>query len=199
MTAEEQGPIPPRWFPTTPTLARSRLTDSSDWLGLMPLTHWSGKEKRNRGASGGLEAPKRDLGEALGKASPGPPPPQSPCSTHSPRRMRGTWKDTTASFWRTTNSKGAPFCLLRTFTDTRTPSVCSETVMPQRSCGHHRCHQHSGPQRLALLSLLSVLPPSWSGWEARQAPSSARAAPGLSGGCGRGKHPDGRSRTGSRT
>lgn len=95
-------------------------------MALTPLINLLvlGRGRRNRGAPGWSEAPDKDLGEALGKAWPRPTPSLIPGPTHSPRRIRGTWKDTTASFWRTTNSKGAPFCLFSTFTDTRTPSVC---------------------------------------------------------------------------
>lgn len=52
-----------------------------------------------------------------------------PCprpGTHSPRRMSGTWKETTASFCLTTKSTGWSFWFDRTLTDTRTPSVCGD-------------------------------------------------------------------------
>lgn len=70
----------------------------------------------------------RGQGRGAGRTRPSPPP----CAirrgrgerTHSPRRMSGTWKDTTASFCRTTKSTGASFCADGTLTDTRTPSGC---------------------------------------------------------------------------
>lgn len=44
-------------------------------------------------------------------------------STHRPRRMRGTWKERTACFWRTTNRIGLFAVSESSSTDTRTPSV----------------------------------------------------------------------------
>ena len=141
--------------------------------------------RRNRGAPRWLGALDKALSEALGKAWPGPTPaPWSPGPTHIPRRIRGTWKDTTASFWRTTNSKGAPFCLFRTFTDTLTPSVCKMTqkcpsVKPTVTNSATGTHGSRDCELCPPSSRRLVLSPSRSRWGATYAPSSARAAPRL--------------------
>lgn len=68
--------------------------------------------------------------------------PRTPRNTHRPRRIRGTWNETTASFCLTTKSTGASFGVESTFTDTRTPSVCGARRGQWGSAGQG--HQQAG-------------------------------------------------------